>query len=114
MNYSVKGNTIFTAKNSVFFKTNVRKVIELGMGDRIAVLLDAPENSMTNNLLCLDSELNVLRRSEPLEKKYPKSIIYPFDEMVSIEGRLYVFDIVCRRFQIDPSNGEIIGYTVMR
>ena len=114
MKYTVKGNTIYTERNSVFFKYNVRKVLEIGLGKRIVVLLDVPDKTVINNLLCLDSDLNVVWRSEPLEKKYPDRIIYPFEEMVVIEDKLFAFDIVCRRYQIDPENGSVLDYQIMK
>lgn len=111
--FTVKGKTVSNGTKTVRFRYRVQKT--LPFGDRLIVLLDIPEGDPTrNNIYCLTHDLRVAWRSEPPEKKYPDILVLPYVDILMINGELIAFDMYCRRFQIDPVAGTVLGYTITK
>ena len=111
--FYVNGRTVTCGNKTVRFAFRVMKTVPFG--DRLIVLLEIPDGNKTvNNICCLDGEGKRVWRSFPLEKKYPEIRVFPYEDMTLSGGRLYAFDIYCRRFELDPRTGDVLGYTITR
>lgn len=95
------------------FIHKIRKVVE--WHNRVFVLLEIPpEDSFLNNLYCFSSDLKLLWRSSPLEEKYTNRKLYPYEDFYIVDNRLFCYDFIGRRYEIDVTSGEVGEYRLFR
>ena len=103
------GNVLSNGEKHVRLIHKIKMILR--NGDTTVVLLDVPESErLLNNICCFDKDLNIMWRSEPLEKLYPNLLLLPYEDICIRDGYLYAWDFYCRSFQIDLNNGKVLGF----
>ena len=92
------------------FQFTIRDLIEVD--EECIVLLEIPFDSLEkNNIIRLDCRGTVVWTIA--NSGYSK-LIYPFEQMILIDGWLYATDFYARRCKIDISSGKIVDVSTFK
>lgn len=95
------------------FKYDIRKVVKYE--GRYVVLLSIPFNSQEiNNIYCLDSQGNLVWRSEDLATLYPTIKNLPYEQMGIKDDAIYASDFYGRNYKINLDTGKIEDCTIVK
>lgn len=109
--YNNKGIEINRIKHE--FNFNIRKVVKYE--GRYIVLLSIPFDSQEiNNIYCLDSQANLVWRSEDLATLYPKIKNLPYEQMGIKDDAIYASDFYGRNYKINLDTGKIEDCAIVK
>lgn len=109
-----RNNHIEINKNCYDFEFDIRTVVQ--HQNNYIVLLSIPFNETEiNNIYCLDSQANLVWRSEDLRTHFPELKNWlPYEQMGISDGTIFASDFYGRNFKINASNGRIQGFDVVK
>lgn len=95
------------------FNYDVRNVLEFNK--YYFILLSIPfDKSEINNIYCVDNKNDLLWRSEDLNVLFPEQKNLPYEQMGIKDNELYASDFYGRNYCINPLNGRVGKYTIVR
>ena len=107
-------NFLLFPEKSIEFDYNIRKIEFID--ELVIVLTEIPEDDDTiNNLFAFNLSGVPIWRVEPIKNKFPKlENILPYEDVSIIEGKISTVDFIGRRFFINPLDGELIEFKVVK
>lgn len=107
-------NLLLFPKKSIEFDYKIRK-IEF-VNDLVIVLTEIPGDDDTiNNLFAFNLEGIPIWRVEPIKNKFPKlENLLPYEDINIIDEKISAVDFIGRRFFINPIDGELIEFKVVK
>lgn len=100
--------------NTYEFNFDIRAVIQYG--DNYIVLLSVSfDKSEINNIYCLNSQSEILWRSEDLRLACPKlKNILPYEQMGLRDDFIFASDFYGRNYKINAIDGKIEGFDIVK
>lgn len=112
--YQYERNHIEIDNNSYDFELDIRAVVQ--HKENYIVLLAVPfSKTALNNIYCLDAQAKLIWQSEDLSVRYPKlKNLLPYEQMGIKDDIVFASDFYGRSYKINPNNGKIEGFTVVK
>ncbi len=100
-------------QNGFDFKYEIRSVEQYK--DAFIVLLEIPyDETVINNIYCLDNHANLVWQVEDLSTIYPKLKNLPFEQMGIKDNALYASDFYGRNYKINIETGKIESCRIVK
>ena len=102
--YEVLGGVVSIGGKSVHFAYHIAKTLQID--DKLIVLLDVPAGSgVVNNLYCVGPDAKVIWHVLPVKQKFKNIRVFPYEDVIYSDNKLFAYDYVGKRFEIDIRNG---------